>query len=134
MVAGKATRQGKRRWRRIAGLPKDSICPIMRRIEPSCRDSAIGSSGDDNGARRVLPSALDAAKPGGTQRGQMTFQPVDKPIAVQEIAAGSEKTMDCRIAREDLFAASQIVEDDRRDRQVERPSDMLRPRGVHQVC
>src|SRR5271166_1628075 len=134
MVTGEATRQAKRRCRRIAGWPKDSICPIMRRIDPSRGDSAIGSSGDDNGARRVLPVALDPAKPGGTQRGQMPVHAVDKPIAIQEIAAGSEKTMNRGIAREDLFGASEIVEDDRRDRQVERPSDMLRPRRVHQVC
>src|SRR6516164_10558424 len=125
MVAGKATRQEKRRCPHIVRFRRLRSARSCGRVEPCRGGSAIGSSGDDNGARRVLPSALDAAKPGGTQRGQMTFQPVDKPIAVQEIAAGSEKTMDCRIAREDLFAASQIVEDDRRDRQVERPSDML---------
>ena len=84
MVAAKATRQEKRLCRRIIGLPKDSICPIMRRVEPSRGGSAIGSSGDDNGARRVLPNALDAAKPGGTKRGQMPVHAVDKPIAVQE--------------------------------------------------
>src|SRR6516162_8329288 len=98
MVAGKATRQAKRRCRRIAGWPKGTICPIMRRVEPSRGGSAIGSSGDDNGARRVLPDALDAAKPGGTQRGQMPVRSIDKPVAVQEIAAGFEKTVDRGIA------------------------------------
>src|SRR6516165_9700634 len=134
MVAGKATRQAKRRCRRIAGWPKGTICPIMRRVAPSLGGSAIGSTGDDNGARRVLPNALDAAKPGGTQRGQMPVHAVDKGIAVQEIATGSEQTMDRGIACEDLFLASEIVEDDRRDRQIERSSDMLRPRRVHQIC
>jgi len=117
MVAEKAARQGK-----------------MRRVEPSLGGSAIGSSSHDNGARRVLPNALDAAKPGGTQRGQMLVHAFDKAIAVQEIATGSEETMDRRIACEDLFLTSEIVEDDRRDRQIERSSDMLRPRRVHQIC
>src|SRR6516162_4160572 len=133
MVAGKATRQAKRRCRRIAGWPKGSICPIMRRVAPSLGGSAIGSTGDDNGARRVLPNALDAAKPGGTQRGQMPVHAVDKAIAVQEMATGSEETMDRGIACKDLFLASEIVEDDRRDRQIERSSDMLRPPRVQQI-
>src|SRR6516225_6671559 len=106
MVAEKAARQGK-----------------MRRVEPSLGGSAIGSSSHDNGARRVLPNALDAAKPGGTQRGQMLDHAFDQAIAVQEIATGSEETMDRRIACEDLFLTSEIVDDDRRDRQIERSSD-----------
>jgi hypothetical protein len=70
----------------------------MRRVNHSRGDLAIGSSGDDNGARRVLPDALDAAKSGGPQRDQMPVHAVDKPIAVQEIAAGFEKTVDRGIA------------------------------------
>ena len=81
-----------------------------------------------------MPRALDAAKPGGTQRRQMPGHTVDKPVAVQEMTARSEQTMDRGIALEDLFPASQIVEYDRGDRQIEWPADMPWPCRIHQVC
>src|SRR6516165_11731616 len=134
MVAGKATRQEKRRCPHIVRFRRIRSARSCGRVEPCRGGSAIGSSGDDNRARRVLPSALDAAEPGGTQRGQMPVHAVDKSIAVQETAARSEKTTDRGIARKDLFAASEIMEDYCRDRQIERSSNMLRPCRVHQIC
>jgi hypothetical protein len=107
--------------------------PITRETEPSRRGSSTGSSGGDDGARGVLPSAVDAAESGGAQRGQMHVHTVNKPIKVQEMATRFEKTMDCRIARENLLSASKIVEGDSRNHQVERPSEILRPGWIRQV-
>src|SRR5262249_36632183 len=102
-------------------------------VEPWYRSSTIGSGGDDNGARRVLPNALDPSKTRSAQCDQMPVYAIDKPIAVQEKTTRREKTIDRGIAREDFFAVSKIVEDYRRDRQIEWPSDLLRPSRIHQV-
>ena len=80
-----------------------------------------------------MPNALDPAETRGAQRGQMPVYAIGKPIAVQEKTSWREKTIDRGIAPEDIFAASEIVEDYRRDRQIEWPSDLLRPSRIHQV-
>src|SRR6516162_9880895 len=102
-------------------------------VEPRCRSSAIGSGGDDNGARGVLPNALDPAKTRGVQCDQMLVYAIGKPIAVQEKTTRREKTIDRGIACEDFFAVSEIVKGYRRDRQIEWPSDLLWPSQIHQV-
>src|SRR5215467_7617112 len=102
-------------------------------VGPWCRSSAIGSGGDDNGARRVLPNALDPAKARGAQCDQMAVYAIGKPIAVQEKTTRREKTIDRGIACEDFFAVSEIMEGYRRDRQIEWPPDLLRPSRIHQV-
>jgi len=85
------------------------------------------STGDEDGARGILPGALCAIEPGLAQLGQMPLHAFDVTIAVQEIAAGLEEITDRPIAGEDLFRVPQIVERDGGDREVEGPSDLLRP-------
>jgi hypothetical protein len=75
----------------------------------------------------LLPSALDTTKPGGPQLGQMLFHASDKPVVVQKAPARLEETINCRVAREDLFAPTEVMEDDRGYRELERSSDLLRP-------
>ena len=64
----------------------------------------------------------------------MLLDAVDKPIVVQEAAARLEQAVDRGIAGEDFFAGSEIVEHDRRDREIERSSDTLRPGRIEEVA
>ncbi len=64
----------------------------------------------------------------------MSFHAIDKTIVVQKTTARSEQAVDRGIAGEDFFAGSEIVEHDRRDREVERASDILRPGRIEKVA
>ena len=64
----------------------------------------------------------------------MSVHAVDKPIVVQEATARLEEAMDRGIAGEDFFAAPEIVEHDRRDREVERACNILRPGRIEKVA
>jgi hypothetical protein len=78
-------------------------------------------------ARRLFPGTLHATEPGVTELGQMLLHAFDKTVTVQEAAAWPDEVVDCPITGEDLFRAPQIVERDGGNREVEGPSDLLRP-------
>ena len=58
-----------------------------------------------------MPCAFDVAEPGGAQLGQMLLHAPGKPVVVQEMPPWQEQIADRWIAREDLFAAAEIVQD-----------------------
>jgi hypothetical protein len=86
-----------------------------------------GLAGDDDRTRGFSPRALDAVEASLAEFSQMGLHPLDITIAVRKIAAGPQKIVDRPIAGEDLFRVPQIVEGDRRDREVERTADSLGP-------
>src|SRR5438132_11973458 len=120
--------------RTVAAAPGPSALGKPSLVRQYHKSSAIGSGSDDDGERRFLPGAVDTSEPGGTKLGHMPLHAVDKPIIVQKATARPEEAMDRGIAGEDFFAASEIVQNDRRNRQVERASDSLRPGRIEKVA
>src|SRR5439155_1068596 len=98
------------------------------------KGSAIGSGSDEDGEGRLLPGALDTTEPGGSKLGHMPLDTVDKPVVVQKATARPEEALDRGIAGEDFFAASEIVQNDRGNDEVERASDSLRPGRIEKVA
>src|SRR3974390_3139739 len=64
----------------------------------------------------------------------MWLPPLDKTVAVQEMALGLEQIVDRPIAGEDLFGVAQIVQGDCRDCEVEGAANPLWPRWVDEVA
>ena len=87
--------------------------------------NALGS--DDDRTGRVVPRALNAREAGIAQLCQVRFDAADEAVAVEEPTAGFEEIVDRAVARIELFRIPEIVQRDRRDREVKGAADLLRP-------
>src|SRR5690242_9689855 len=84
-------------------------------------------NGDDDRARRFQPRTRETAEPRFAQRRQVRLHALDEAVAIQKAAARFEETVDRAIAGVDLFGVAQIVDRNRRHREIEGTADLLRP-------